>query len=50
MVFTVQTAVLENVAPCTVVDTDVSGEHAASLFRDPEGNVTGLSETSLIMQ
>ena len=25
MVFTVQTAVLENVTPCTVVGTDVSG-------------------------
>jgi hypothetical protein len=49
-VVSVKTSVLGNVAPCNVVDTDVSGECAASLFRDPEMNAPGLSETSVITQ
>lgn len=37
-------------APCNVVYTDVSGERAASLFRDPEMAAPVFSETSVIMR
>lgn len=49
VVKTVKTAVFGNMAPCNVVYTDVSGEHADSVFRDPEMVAPVFSETSVIM-
>jgi hypothetical protein len=37
--FTIKNFVLWNVTPCSLIETKVSGKHAASLFRVEEGNV-----------